>query len=276
MTLTAQEAAEIALDWELCRKIADRIRYWDGIRPEDGEDFAHDVLLEMIERARRNGGNLSVSELWRAARCVRSRYWRAYKRGRSVLSLNMVIQATERPIELWETLEDKNIDLDAWLEARLRLGEMPCGVLRIAKKLERGDPLTPNQRALLIRFRKDGKPTAQEVWARNHYRSRRSQGLCVSCGEENRVSAHCPRCLEKRRPSRWRSRRRKRTWQRTLRAHWKKQGRCSRCGAVPEPGRKRCSSCLAKDSEHLRRWRKARAEAEARAPKQLVLPGQKG
>ncbi|KKK93282.1 hypothetical protein LCGC14_2694430 [marine sediment metagenome] len=276
MTLTAQEAAEIALDWGLCRKIADRIRYCDGIRPEDGEDFAQDVLLEMIVRARRDDGNLSVSEMWRAARCVRSRYWRAYKRGRSVLSLNMVIQATERPIELWETLEGKNIDLDAWLEARLRLGELPGGVLLIAKKLERGDPLTPNQRALLIRFRKDGKPTAQEVRARNLYRSRRSQGLCVRCGEENRDSTLCPRCREVRRVDRWRRRRRNKTWQRTLRAHWKKQGRCTRCGAVPEPGRKRCSSCHAKDREHLRRWRKARAEAEARAPKQLVFPGQKG
>ena len=87
----------MTLDVPSCLSIANYIRYWDGIHTQDAEDFSHDALLEMMERARRNGGGLSDKEMWRAARCVRSRYRRAY--GKRPLSLNAPIRGVEEPIE---------------------------------------------------------------------------------------------------------------------------------------------------------------------------------
>src|SRR4030042_1166009 len=116
--------------------IASRMCYWDNIHPEDREDFIQDALVEMIERARRNGGELSTKEMWQAARCVRNRYWRSYTRGKKVSSLNARIQDTD--IELWETLADKDRDLDGRLDARDRLGQLPQGITIIARKLMKG------------------------------------------------------------------------------------------------------------------------------------------
>ncbi len=245
----------MTLDVPSCLSIANHIRYWDGIHAQDAEDFIHDAVLEMMERARSNGGGLTDKEMWRAARYVRSRYRRAY--GKSPLSLNAPIRGVEEPIELQETIADKAaVDLDAWVDARTRLEQLPFGIRLIARKLEKGDPLTRDQQARLVRFRQDGKPNPHRIYMVNRYRDRRSRGLCVRCGEKSDGFAHCPRCREIFRAFQKRYRRRKgQAWLQTMRAHWRKQGRCSRCGRVPKPGRKKCSLCLAKDKEHLRRWR---------------------
>ena len=122
------------LDWESCHKVADRTAYLAGIRYENREDFVHDVLLEMMERARRDGGGLSTKEMWRSAGCVRSRYWRAYKKARGILSLNAPVRDTT--IELSETIaDDKAVDLDALLDAKSRLEHLPPSIVRVGKKL---------------------------------------------------------------------------------------------------------------------------------------------
>ncbi len=251
----------MTLDLPSCLHIANYIRYRDGIHAQDGEDFSQDALLEMMERAKLNGGGLSDKEMWRAARCVRSRYRRAY--GKSPLSLNTPIRGTEEPIELWETLADKGSDLDAWVDARTRLEQLPLGIRRIARKLEKGDPLTRDQQAQLVRFRQDGGPSPHGIYLINRYRDLRSRGLCVRCGEKSDGFARCPRCREGHRIYKKRYRQKKgQAWLNTMRAHWRKQGRCSRCGKAPEPGRKRCPYCLAKNREYLRRWREKHKDQE--------------
>ena len=143
------------MDWERCLRVANHLRYWGGIHAEDGEDFVQDALLEMMERASRNGG-LSTKEIWRAARCVRNRYWRAYDRGKRMVSLNARINGTGP--ELWETIPDKTIDLAAWADARAEILKCPPRILATAAKRVAGLPLTSKERKCLIRFqRKMGK-----------------------------------------------------------------------------------------------------------------------
>jgi len=204
--------------------IARRMCYWDNIHPEDREDFVQDALVEMMERARHNGGELSLKEMWRAARCVRNRYWRTYTKGRKVGSLNARIQDTD--IELWESLADKDSDLDGWLDAKDRLGQLPPGIIIIARKLMKGDPLTQGQRSYLAHFRQDGRPNPQRRWELKRYHDLLSRGLCVACGNPATEGfVRCPSCLEKFRLYQRQYRREKgKHWQSFLRKHWKEEG----------------------------------------------------
>ncbi len=256
------------LDWESCHKIADRTSYLPGIRYEDRKDFVQDALLEMMKRARQNGGGLSTKEMWRAAGCVRMRHWRAYKKARGILSLNAPVRDTT--IELSETIaDDKALDLDALLDAKSRLEHLPPSIVRIGKKLVRGDPLTANQRLYLSRFRKgEVKPNrGMEI-----YHKRRSKGLCVHCGEESGNFSHCPKCQEMYRVFQKKYRENKgQALLQTIRDHWRRQGRCPRCGANPEPGHKTCPTCLAKNRKYLQRHRE-RVNHSRLKPVSLSLP----
>jgi hypothetical protein len=254
------------LEWEEYVKLAERFKW--RAEPEDMEDLRQDIIVRLAEVARRyereNRPYTRWAMVWVARFTVR-RYWHERSRGRRLIPLSTPVRDTDR-LELGDTLAGKDGDLDAWLEARLRLGELPPGILRIAKKLEKGDPLTRDQRACLTRFRNDGRPNPQRAWERQYYRSHRSQGLCVNCGEESGDFARCPRCREKQRAHQAQHRRSKgAAWQRTLRAQWRKQGRCPRCGKAPEPGRKTCPRCLAKNKEYLRRHREKLAEVASPA-----------
>jgi len=242
------------LDWESCHKVADRTSYLAGIRYEDRKDFIQDVLLEMMKRARQDSGGLSIKEMWRAAGCVRQRHWRAYKKARGILSLDAPVRDTT--IELSETIaDDKPVDLDALLDAKSRLEHLPPSIVRIGKKLVKENPLTENQRLYLYLYRKgEVKPNRwMEI-----YHKRRSKGLCVHCGEESGKFSHCPKCQERYRVFQKKHRENKgQAWINTLRDHWRRQGRCPRCGANPEPGHKTCSTCLAKNRKYLQQHRES-------------------
>ena len=240
------------LDWESCHKVADRTSYLPGIRYEDRKDFVQDALLEMMKRARENGGGLSTKEMWRAAGCVRMRHWRTYKKTRGILSLDAPVRDTT--IELSETIaDDKLVDLDTLLDAKLRLERLPHSIIRIGKKLARGDPLTADQRLYLSRFRKGEVKPNRGI---ENYRRRRSKGLCVHCREESGNFSHCPKCQEMYRVFQKKYRENKgQALLQTIRDHWRRQGRCPRCGGAPEPGHKTCPTCLAKNRKYLQRHR---------------------
>ena len=245
------------LDWEICRKVANRTCYLAGIRYEDREDFVQDVLLEMMERARQDSGGLSSKEMWRAARCVRGRYWRAYKKARGISSLNAPVRDTG--IELLETVAgDKAVDLDALLDAKTRLKRLPPGIVRLGKKMEKENPLTENQRLYLSRFRKGEIKSSKHMIER--YNELRTKGLCVSCGEESDNYVLCPSCREKHRAEqkKYRESKKGKVLKKTLRDHWRKQGRCPKCGEIPARGYKICPSCLAKNQKYLKGYRERR------------------
>ena len=89
-----------------------------------------------MERARRDSGGLTSEEMWRAARCVRSRYWRTYKKARRNSSLNEFVPDTK--IEFIETIaDDKALDPDALLDAKSRLKQLPPSIVALGKKLEK-------------------------------------------------------------------------------------------------------------------------------------------
>ncbi len=261
------------LDWESCRRVAKIVCYWAGIHWDDKEDFVSDVLVEMMERARRNSGGLPTKEMWRAARCVRSRYWRTYKKARRTSSLSEPVRDTT--IELSETVaDDKALDLDAWLDAKLHLEHLPPGIVALGKKLEKGDPLTEKQRLYLSRFRKGESETKpnQRIANFDAYHRLRAQDLCVKCGKESGKFSRCPECREKHALYQRERVDEHRVWENTLIKHWRKQGRCPRClarsrknhhervarqgicprcGAIPEPGFKTCSACRVKNRKYV-------------------------
>jgi hypothetical protein len=247
-----KETTVYKLDWENCRRVARTVCYEAGIHWDDKGDFIQDVLVEMMERARRDSGGLPIKEMWRAARCVRSRYWRTYKKAREILSLDTPVRDTT--IELSETVaDDKALDLDAWLDAKLHLEHLPPGIVALGKKLGKGDPLTEKQRLYLSRFRKGETEirSSTRITDYNRYHRRRAKGLCVTCGKESGKFSHCPECQEMFRVYQKKYRNNKgQAWTNTLRDYWRKQGRCPRCGVIPEPGYKTCSACRAKNRKY--------------------------
>jgi hypothetical protein len=239
--------------WERYVRIAGYYRY--RVPPADSQDVVQTIVLEMADAAlRRDGQGMPKAYLEAIARNVVCDYWRA-RRNRP-LSLNRPTKDTGG-IELHETLPGDTGDYDPRLDAQVGLKACSPGVKKIARKLEKGDPLTPGETAYLRRFRRDGKVTPQQRWWAKEYRRRRDLGLCVGCGERAEEGlARCARCLEKARAQQAFYRRRKGiAWKAKLREHWRKEGRCPRCGKAPQPGRKKCPQCLARDREHLRRWR---------------------
>jgi len=123
------------------------------VHPEDREDMFQDILLEMMERERRNGG-LPERDLWRAAKCVRERYRKAYRRrDGKLLSLNAPVSDGETGP--WELIPDRRVlDLAAWLDARAELRKCPPRAVRIALKLTMGKPVSNADRAWLTWFRR--------------------------------------------------------------------------------------------------------------------------
>ena len=239
------------LDWDRCRRIAKTVCYEAGIHWQDKEDFVSDVLVEMMERARRDSGGLTSEEMWRAARCVRSRYWRTYKKASRNSSLNEKVPDTQ--IEFIETIaDDKALDPDALLDAKSRLKQLPPSIIALGKKLERGDTLTANQRLYLSRFRKGETAPGRNTADYNRYHRLRAKGLCVLCGKESGKFSRCPRCRERYRAYQKKHREhRGQAWINTLRDEWRRQGRCPRCGTIPEPGFKTCSACRAKNRKYV-------------------------
>jgi hypothetical protein len=281
----AMEAAIKLLEIERCYEMARPYR--SRVLLPDRDDFVQDAVLEMWKVAQRRGEQgMPDAYLRGIARMMVRRYW-ARRNGHHhrLVSLNQPIRGTEAPIELWETLPDKDIDLAAQLDAKRSLEALPPGIKKIARKLEKGDPLTPGEEARLLRFRQDGKKPRpwQARWERERYWKRRASGLCVVCGEEANGFARCPGCREVLRQYQALYKRRKgKKWYTKLREHWRKQGRCPRCGRPPQPGRKKCPQCLAKDREYLRRWRqdhsantKAGENGANRMRQASLLPGGK-
>lgn len=247
------------LEWETYQSIASFYRY--RVPPADSEEVVQTIVVEMAEAALRRDGQATPKPYLEAiARNVVSDYWRA--RRKRPLSLNRPTRDTGG-MELHETLPGDTGDHDSRLDAKLGLKACSPGIQKIARKLEKGDPLTPGQEACLRRFRRNGKLSPQQRWWWKRYRRRRSLGLCVDCGHRAEEGfARCARCLDRhRRHQAFYKKRKGLSWQAKLREHWRKEERCPRCGRPSQPGRKKCPRCLARDREHLRRWRAERGYA---------------
>jgi hypothetical protein len=173
-------------DWGLFYKVAKGFTH--GVKPEDKQDFLHDLLLVMSQVKTKydsSGKELTEAGLIRVACYEVADYWRKkYKRINGIdcsrcskeqrrecknddlfsecpkairlENLDRIIQDGDgNQIELCQLIaDDKAIDVIARLDARFTLQEYPHRFIRIAYKKYAGYPLTNKERNYLYQQRR--------------------------------------------------------------------------------------------------------------------------
>jgi len=142
------------LDWQQYIETADKFQH--KARYEDREDLRQDIILRLAELASNNGHKpLIEPAMLRVASYVVMEYWHKLKRQPTILSLNYELDDGDGDTtELWQTLaDDKAIDLDAWLDARVWLLGCPQRLVQIAYKRYIGKLLDCKEKMYLSRYR---------------------------------------------------------------------------------------------------------------------------
>ena len=145
------------LDWDKYIQVSKRFQY--KAKPDDQGDLTQNIIVALADTQRakdsNGGGQLSELAMFRIASYERQKYWRQVKRNARIISLDTIIEdADGNAIELSETLaDDKALNLDAWLNARLWLYKFPERLVRIAHKLVTGGRISGADRTYLTRQR---------------------------------------------------------------------------------------------------------------------------
>jgi DNA-directed RNA polymerase specialized sigma24 family protein len=142
------------LDWQQYIEIADKFQH--KARYDDREDLRQDIILRLAELASNNGHKpLTEGAMVRVASYVVMEYWHKLKRQPTILSLNYELDDGDGDTtELWQTLaDDKAIDLEAWLDARVWLLGCPQRLVQIAYKRYIGKPVNRKDSRYLERHR---------------------------------------------------------------------------------------------------------------------------
>jgi len=144
------------LDWQKYINIADKFQY--KAKPEDREDLRQDIVLRLAEvEAKYNGSGNSLTEggMVRVASYTVMAYWREVMRLPKITSLNGIVADSEgNETELCQMLaDDKAIDVDAWLDAKLWLYRAPPRLVKIAYRKVNGLPLAKTEARYLQRYR---------------------------------------------------------------------------------------------------------------------------
>jgi len=145
------------LDWQKYISIADKFQY--KAKPEDRQDLRQDIVLRLAEvEAKYNGSGNSLTEggMVRVASYTVMAYWREVMRLPKITSLNGIVADSEgNETELCQMLaDDKAIDVDAWLDAKMWLYRAPPRLVKIAYRKVSGLPLADNERNYLYQQRK--------------------------------------------------------------------------------------------------------------------------
>jgi len=145
------------LDWQKYINIADKFQY--KAKPEDRDDLRQDIVLRLAEvEAKYNGSGNSLTEggMVRVASYTVMAYWREIMRLPKITSLNGIVADSEgNETELCQMLaDDKAIDVEAWLDAKLWLYRAPARLVKIAYRKVSGLPLADNERNYLYQQRK--------------------------------------------------------------------------------------------------------------------------
>jgi hypothetical protein len=151
------------LDWEKYMEIADKFQH--KARYEDREDLRQDIIVRLAEVASNNGHKpFTEGAMVRVASYVAMEYWHNLKRQPTILSLNEEIGDGEgNSIELYQTIaDDKAIDLDVWLDAKIWLASCPERLVTIANKRVNGKPLNNKERLYLSHYRQKELKKAQK------------------------------------------------------------------------------------------------------------------
>jgi len=144
------------LDWQKYINIADKFQY--KAKPEDRQDLRQDIVLRLAEvEAKYNGSGNSLTEggMVRVASYTVMAYWREVMRLPKITSLNGIVADSEgNETELCQMLaDDKAIDVDAWLDAKLWLYRAPERLVNIAYRKVSGLPLAKTEARYLQRYR---------------------------------------------------------------------------------------------------------------------------
>jgi hypothetical protein len=157
------------LDWEKYIVVAGRFQH--KARREDREDLKHTIILRLAQVASNNGHKpFTEATMYRIAGYVVADYWRAQYRLTNGLDCGscrrtqrqqcrkdwqysecpkaIKVEYLSKPI-----VDDKAIDLDAWLEAKTFLLGFPKRLMEIAHKIDNGETLTNQDHQYLWRFR---------------------------------------------------------------------------------------------------------------------------
>ena len=181
-------------DWATFYKVAKGFTH--RVRPEDRQDFLHDLLLTMAKvKAKYQviGKELTEAGLIRVACYDVADYWRkkfrrmngtdcgrcsqeqrrkckdkdSYRECPKAIKLDsldrLIDDGNGNQVELSQMIADDNaVDVSARLEARLILQSYPHKFIRIAYKKYAGYPLTPTERTYLYRQRSKAHKISQK------------------------------------------------------------------------------------------------------------------
>jgi hypothetical protein len=121
----------------------------------DREDIRHSIILELA-LARRRMGNKPINEAlgYRIASFVVCDFWRQASRKPTVFSLDRETDTGDSTGLMDTVIDDKAIDVTAWIDAKTWLLGCPIRLIQIANKKVSGQPLTNYERLYLYRYRK--------------------------------------------------------------------------------------------------------------------------
>jgi hypothetical protein len=144
------------LDWNKYIEIANKFQR--KAKPADREDLKQDIILRLAEvEAKYNGNGNSLTEggMVRVASYTVLAYWRHIMRLPAIISLNGTVDDGDgNETELCQMLaDDKAIDIEAWLDAKLWLYRAPARLVKIAYRKVNGLPLTTAEQTYLSRQR---------------------------------------------------------------------------------------------------------------------------
>jgi len=155
----------IELAWQEYDKIANNFQH--KVRYEDREDLKQDIILRLAEVASIKTEPLTLPAMLRVASFVTMEHWRDLKHQLTIFSLNETIEDDDgNSVELSETLaDDKAIDLEAWVDARIWLHGCLRRLVKIACKKVKDIPLGENEQKYLERYReKEVKKQQQSLF----------------------------------------------------------------------------------------------------------------
>ena len=153
------------LDWGKYMEIADKFQR--KARYEDREDLRQNIILRLAEvELKYNGSGRTLSDggMVRVASYTVMEYWRGIMRLAPIASLNEVVDDGDgNETEFYQMLaDDKAIDVEDWLNARLWLYKAPFRLVKIAYKKVAGYALNSREQNYLSRFRKKAPKTLFE------------------------------------------------------------------------------------------------------------------
>ena len=145
------------LDWNKYIEIASKFQY--KAKTEDRQDLRQDIILRLAEvelKYNGNGNGLTEGGMVRVASYVVMEYWHNIMRLPKITSLNGTVDDGDgNETELCQMLaDDKAIDVEAWLDAKLWLYRAPARLVKIAYKKVSGLPLADSDRNYLYQQRK--------------------------------------------------------------------------------------------------------------------------